>query len=461
MKGRTARPSIGAMATRPFQDRRQAGRQLAERLAPLGRARPVIVALPRGGVPVAYEVARALHAPLDVLAVRKIGAPGNPELGMGAVAEGGFRIVNDAVSASLLAGPEELTVAIERAERELEQRAARYRAGRPARDVEGRTVVLVDDGLATGGTARAAAAALRARHPLHIVLAVPVGSAEAIRELEPDFDEIVCLNVPRPMWAIGSHYEAFGQTSDEEVAVLLAHADAALGGRPDAAGVPPAATTPVSERAVEIPAGGVLIAGDLVVPAGARGLVVFAHGSGSGRHSPRNREVARALRRGGLATLLIDLLTPEEERFRSNVFDVALLAERLVAATAWARADADVGGLPIGLFGASTGAGAALWAAAEIPGEVAAVVSRGGRPDLAARRLAEVRAPTLLIVGGDDEVVVELNRDAAALLTGCEVELRIVPGATHLFEEPGTLEAVEELAGAWFSQHLAGTRAGG
>jgi putative phosphoribosyl transferase len=211
------------------------------------------------------------------------------------------------------------------------------------------------------------------------------------------------------------------------------------------------------EREVRLRAGTTELVGDLVVPAGAAGVVLFAHGSGSSRHSPRNRLVAGALRRVGLATLLLDLLTPaEEERDRVTAelrFDVALLAERLIAAADLLLAEPATAGLPLGLFGASTGAGAALIAAAERPETVAAVVSRGGRPDLAGDHLGRVRAPTLLIVGGRDQLVLELNRQAQARLAAPS-RLEVVPGATHLFEEPGALEQVARLAAAWFTEHL-------
>jgi putative phosphoribosyl transferase len=179
--------------------------------------------------------------------------------------------------------------------------------------------------------------------------------------------------------------------------------------------------------------------------------VIFAHGSGSSRHSPRNRYVAAVLARAGLATLLFDLLTPAEEADRANVFDIGLLASRLSQVTAWLRAQRPPG--PIGYFGASTGAAAALWSAAEPGMDIAAVVSRGGRPDLAAERLAAVTAPTLLIVGGHDAAVLEVNRSALAELR-CDKSLAVVPGATHLFEEPGTLEAAAALARDWFLRHL-------
>jgi putative phosphoribosyl transferase len=203
---------------------------------------------------------------------------------------------------------------------------------------------------------------------------------------------------------------------------------------------------------VRIPAGRWELEGTLAVPRGPIGVVIFAHGSGSSRHSSRNRLVAAALREAGLATLLFDLLTEEEASDRSNVFDIELLAGRLLAATHWAWASRRVAGLPVGLFGASTGAAAALVAAAEEP-QVSAVVSRGGRPDLAGALLGEVRCPTLLIVGGEDHGVIELNEQSLAALK-CAKRLEVVPGATHLFEEPGALERVASLARAWMVEHL-------
>ncbi|MFF4619237.1 dienelactone hydrolase family protein [Nonomuraea jabiensis] len=197
------------------------------------------------------------------------------------------------------------------------------------------------------------------------------------------------------------------------------------------------------------------MSGDLVVPDAAHGVVVFAHGSGSSRLSPRNRYVAGALNKAGLGTLLFDLLTPEEEADRANVFDIALLAERLLERTRWLREQQDAAGLPIGYFGASTGAAAALWAAAEPDNPVSAIVSRGGRPDLAGPRLAAVRAPTLLIVGGRDPIVVKLNEEAQERLHA-ESRITVVPGATHLFEEPGALETVAEHARNWFTTHFRG-----
>lgn len=204
---------------------------------------------------------------------------------------------------------------------------------------------------------------------------------------------------------------------------------------------------------VVVEAAGANVTGHLTVPQQPRGIVVFAHGSGSSRHSPRNRYVAEVLQSAGLATLLFDLLTGAEEQDRSNVFDIGLLARRLVDVTVWLRSVEDTAGLPVGYFGASTGAGAALRAAADPGVDVFAVVSRGGRPDLAGAWLAHVRSPTLLIVGGRDEQVLELNQQAAEAIAA-ECRIAVIPGATHLFEEPGTLEQVAELARLWFCDHL-------
>ncbi len=213
------------------------------------------------------------------------------------------------------------------------------------------------------------------------------------------------------------------------------------------------------EQAVRIATDGVSLEGDLGIPAGAQGIVLFAHGSGSSRFSTRNRHVADRLRASGLATLLMDLLTAQEESVEMYTqhlrFNINLLATRLSGVVEWVRTNADTRELRIGIFGASTGAAAALVAAAERPDDVHAVVSRGGRPDLADLVLDRVRAPTLLMVGGNDEIVVDLNRQAFAKLTN-EKRMEIVPGATHLFEEPGALDEVARLAGDWFVEHLVG-----
>jgi dienelactone hydrolase len=219
----------------------------------------------------------------------------------------------------------------------------------------------------------------------------------------------------------------------------------------------PVARDPHETVPVLIPIDGVVLRGDLRLPANAVGLVIFVHGSGSSRSSPRNRSVAEELNRHGLATLLLDLLTEEEHNIDSKTmqyrFDIPLLAARSTMAAAWAQRKPATAGLPIALFGASTGAAAALITAAAMKRDIAAVVSRGGRPDLAAEVLGKVEAPTLLIVGGEDETVLALNKEAAAQMD-CIHKLRVVPGATHLFEEPGAMEQVVTLAGEWFLEHI-------
>lgn len=421
-----------------FADRRDAGRRLAALLADFRSEDPVVVGIPRGGMPVAAEVARALEAPLDVVVVRKIGAPANPEYAIGALAEDGVSVIDDEAVRGLRLDGREFGEAVELARRELAERLDRYRGARRRLAVAGRTVLLVDDGLATGHTAQAAARSLRARGARRIILAVPIAPPRSERTLLSWVDEVVCVEMPADLWAIGLWYEDFSPTSDEEVKALLAE--------PSGPGR--------REIAIEV-SPDLVLSGELTVPWGAsgRGVVAFAHGSGSSRLSPRNRQVASALNEAGFATLLFDLLTAREEVDRDNVFDIPLLAQRLVAATHWLRCQRETAHLAVGYFGASTGSAAALLAAAELRAGVCAVVSRGGRPDLAQERLGEVVAPVLLIVGGADTAVLKLNREARRRLC-CESELAVIPGASHLFEEPGALEAVATLAIDWFTQHL-------
>jgi putative phosphoribosyl transferase len=428
-----------------FTDRADAGRRLAKRLGHLHSEDVVVLGLPRGGVPVAFEVAEALDAPLDVIVVRKLGVPAQPELAMGAIGEGGARVLQRDVLAATRVSPAEFE-RVEAAERaRLEDRVDLLRRGRPRVDLAGRVAVVVDDGIATGSTARVACSVARHLGAARVVLAVPVAPAETLRHL-PEADEVVCLALPADFVAVGYHYDDFSPTSDDEVIVLLDAAARRMQGARPARGAD-------CDLDVAIPVGDIELEGHLHLPDPAHGVVVFAHGSGSSRHSPRNRFVADVLYQAGLGTLLLDLLTPDEEAHRGNVFDIDLLADRLAAATDWLAGRPDSATARIGYFGASTGAGAALAAAAEIGTRIAAVVSRGGRPDLAGHRLAVVRAPTLLIVGGADEAVLALNRQARAQMT-CPTELVVVEGATHLFEETGTLAEVAILARDWFVRHL-------
>jgi putative phosphoribosyl transferase len=436
-----------------FRDREDAGRRLAEavRRADCGGHDVVVLALPRGGVPVAFEVASALRAPLDVIVVRKLGVPFQPELAMGAIGEEGVRVANKDVLRMAGLDAIDLQVAEGRERVELGRRARRYREGRRRIDVAGRCAVIVDDGIATGSSARAACQVARALGAARIVLAAPVASRLAAEELQGACDQFICLEIPEPFFAVGEWYQDFSQTSDDEVITLLRRAALATA-EPQAPSSDDRGVRPPGMD-VEVPSGGVTLRGCLAVPNRPFGAVVFAHGSGSSRLSARNQMVAGVLNQAGLATLLFDLLTTAEESDRARVFDVPLLAERLGDATRWLAGKPDFRTARIGYFGASTGGAAALWAAAQPDCPVTAVVSRGGRPDLAAPVLAAVTAPTLLIVGENDEAVLNLNRRARAALR-CEHHLAIVPRAGHLFEEPGALETVAELARDWFKAKL-------
>ncbi|MFL5289172.1 MAG: erythromycin esterase family protein [Rhodopila sp.] len=427
-----------------FDDRTQAGRLLAERLHAMKLAKPVVFALPRGGVPVALEIAWTLNAPLDLLLVRKIGAPGQPELALGAVVEGeaAETVVNEDVRQMTGASDAYLERTRHKELAEIVRRRTLYLEGRARIDPAGCTAIVVDDGLATGATAKAGLTAIRRQGAARVVLAVPVAPQETLTEMQDYADEVVCLIAARQFGGVGAFYADFHQLTDSEAISLLRQAPAAHEADP-----PPG----LSERSVVIPP--LDLPGDLRVPTSPRGIVLFAHGSGSGRLSPRNVAVAQALNERGFATLLMDLLMEAEAHDRRNVFDIRLLAERLLEAALWIEGEPDIGALPLGLFGASTGAGAALMAAAELKERVAAVVSRGGRPDLAADALPRVTAPTLLIVGGEDHHVTGLNRKALEQLA-CDKRMNIVPYAGHLFEEPGTLDAVIELAAKWFAAHL-------
>ena len=460
----------------------------------------MVLGLPRGGVPVAFEVARALGVPFDVFLVRKLGAPGQEELAMGAIASGGVVVINDEVVDGLRIPWELVESEIARERMELTRRELLYRGGRRPIEVRGRIVILVDDGLATGSTMRAAvqgpapqaAGEDRRRRPHR-------GAVDLPRNSRSIADACICSITPgavpgrrplvselradqrrgglRPAGADRPrardpaeperHCPACEPRPDRRdvTRAPVSAPKADRRSRPDFRRGPDSETR--TERRSWVPArrsghwnarrrsrpGGERCGGSSSLPRGTSAVVVFAHGSGSGRFSPRNQFVARVLQQSQLGTLLIDLLEDDEADDRSLVFDIGLLADRLQAASDWLTAQRETRGMRLGYFGASTGAGAALVAAARCARPVGAVVSRGGRPDLAREILPAVTCPTLLIVGGDDEAVLELNREAYALLR-CPRQLEIVPGASHLFSEPGTLEEVARLAEEWFVRHL-------
>ncbi|MDI2097592.1 phosphoribosyltransferase family protein [Ruicaihuangia caeni] len=426
-----------------FRDRIDGANRLLSELHEFrGDNNAVVLGLPRGGVPVAAVVAEELELPLDVVVVRKLGAPFQPELAMGAIAEGGTRVLHETLISELGVDYSQLARVEQRELAMLNDRVQLLRRNAPPRSLDGCTAILVDDGLATGATAEAACRSARARGADRVVFAAPVGPHDAARRV-PSADRVICANVPDSFYAVGQAYAEFAPTSDEEVILLVDEARQRVEGRPWRARIG------IRTSEVEVPTGRAALRGTLGLPADPTGFVIFAHGSGSSRSSPRNRLVAGALNRAGIGTLLMDLLLPREEAHREKVFDIPMLGERLVLALHWLRTAEGIRRLPIGYFGASTGAGAALWAAAAPESAVTAIVSRGGRPDLAGDRLGSVSAPVMLIVGGDDAIVLDLNRNAQARLNGPS-ELVVVPGATHLFEEPGALAEVAIAARRWF-----------
>ena len=427
-----------------FQNRVDAGHQLAKRLDYLRGRDVVVLGLPRGGIPVAEIVANALGAPLDVVVVRKLRVPSQPEVAMGAIGEGGIRVLEPGVLTMARVNTTQLK-RVERTETdELQRRIQHYRGTRPHPDLRGRTALIIDDGLATGCTARAACDVARAWGAARVIVATPVGPAD-IKDRLGEADDVVCLISPRHLTSVGSHYVEFDPTPDEAVVEALERSlqhrhEISDGDRP-------------LHGEIHLSLDEATIIGAIRSPLRHKGIVLFAHGSGSSRHSPRNRYVASVLERQGFATLLLDLLTVEEEAERPNVFDIEMLTNRLFAATGWISSQALFERSPIGYFGASTGAAAALAAAARLGQQIGAVVSRGGRPDLAGEHLCDVTAPTLLIVGGADLAVAEFNKVAMEKMHA-PTKLAIVPGATHLFEESGALEHVAALAGEWFGRNL-------
>ncbi|MFR9799097.1 phosphoribosyltransferase [Streptomyces sp. MS06] len=415
-----------------FRDRTDAGRRLAARLEHLRGADPVVLGLPRGGVPVAREVADALGAPLDVLVVRKLGVPWRPELGFGAVGESGVRVLNRSVLAETGLRPAGQAAVEEKERAELDRRVAAYRRGRRPRPVTGRTAVVVDDGVATGATAEAACRIVRGQGAARVVLAVPVGAEEALRRLAGAADEVVCPERAQRLGSVGAWYDDFTQVDDREVTVLLAEAGNAA---------PAAPAAPAEHGRVVVPAGRVRLAARLDVPESAPAVVAFARAADGG---PDGDGAADTFGRAGLGTLVLDLLTEDEQRNRHNVFDIVLLARRLSAATLWLRRRT---GLPVAYFAEGTGAAAALEAAAEPAADVRAIVSVDGRPDLARpAALAHVRAPTLFLTGAEDARLPGMCRLAGDWMD-CENGTVVLSGAGA---------SVVESARDWFTGHLLG-----
>jgi putative phosphoribosyl transferase len=368
-----------------------------------------------------------------------------PEFAVGAISEGDVVHVSGRALGELRLAAFQVLAAAEHERVELERSVRLFRGRRPQQDLSGRTVIIVDDGIATGCTALAAVKAARQLGAARVVLASPVVAPEARASLEGEVDDLVFLESPEGFFAVGAWYRLFPQTTDEEVVACLENARTE--GDPPARGAAELACP--EEGQVSIHSEGLEFAGSLAVPPGAKGVVVFSHGSASSRRNPRDRYLARLLRERGFATLLLDIEAPEDA-------DAGVVLERqarrLVAAGRWLGRRADTGYLKAGLLGSSSGAAPALAAAALEPDLFAAVVCRGGRPDLAGERvLRRVWTPTLLVVGSRDEDVLRLNEGALDVLPGRR-SLAVIPGGGHAFTEPGALEAVARFGARWFEE---------
>ncbi len=425
------------MATGAFEekfiDRLEAAHMLAAELEHLRGETPLILAIPRGAVPMAKVLATELEGDLDILLVHKIGHPKQPEYAIGSVNESGHVFISDQESSEFL-GEETLESLAQAEVAHLQIKRSLYTPFRGPIDVRGRTCVIVDDGIATGSTLQAAINTLREQDAGRIIVAAPVASRQAMEILRREEIELCVLRVPHHFFSVSSHFEKFDQVEDSEVIALLNN----------------------DQQDVEIAVDEFKLRACLQIPKRAKALIVFAHGSGSGRLSTRNQYVAQALGSQGYATLLADLLTREEAKNRDNVFDIDFLAERVSLVVNWGHAHNALKMLPIILFGASTGAAAAIKAAAHSDLEITAVISRGGRVDLADEALGDISIPMLFIVGNLDASVLDLNREAIRKIKHADVKLEVVENASHLFEESGALEKVSELVIAWLDRFFSG-----
>ncbi len=447
-----------------LRDREQGGRLLAGVLGPLRAEGVIVLGLARGGVPVALEVARGLEAPLGVLSVQRIGADQFPECTIGAAAEGGAVYVRRESLRELGITEIEAAELAAQATVQVARRARAYRGDAPAPNLGGRTVVLVDDGVATGATALVAMRAVRGLGAARVVLAAPVIAATAFPRLRQEFEEVVALDWPHPFLAVGVWYERFHRMSDEMAVECLRRTVERLPKREadriwDGEGPPRwPVDSPASQRTevVAIPWDGGrpdALQGDLVVPSDARGVVVFS--TGSVRESPRYRVISRALHEAGIATLRWDLLSSAERRDGTirHPLDPRFLTSRIATVVRWLSSYPATRGLHRGLYGSTGGAVATLSAVAQDPALVDAVVVRAGELDtMSAPTLAGIRVPVLLVVGSKDESGLSANR--AALMRLATADLAVVPGATDLFHEPGALDAVARVAAEWFKRWL-------
>ncbi|WP_026118320.1 phosphoribosyltransferase family protein [Nocardiopsis salina] len=420
----------------PFTDRIQAGDRLAERVRPLAVDDPVVLALPRGGVPVGAELAHALELDFDVLLVRRIDVPGVPGTAAGAVSEDGHVFYDDRALARLRLPRRALEHAVEDERAELARTSDLYRGERPLPSVAGRDCVVVDDGADTGVTARAALRMLRAQAPSRLVLAVPVASPEAVEVLRPEVDELVVLSVPDNFRAVGDWYREFGPLTDGHVSAILDERARVRGGQE-------------SVRGVRVRAGRVRLDGELTVPTPLRGAVVMALGEDSG--DPRWKGVAAILRRAGYATLSLDLLTADERA--DGGAEAGPLGERLGEAVTWLRRSTDAAEGPLAILGSGSAAPVALVTAAERPEDVGAVVVHGGRIDRAEESLAAVRAPVLVLLESRDSFVREIGEWARGRLGGPS-GLEVLTGTEDVLRGAWNWRRVASESVAWFERHL-------
>lgn len=420
---------------RRYRDRVDAGRQLAAALAERGYERPVVLGIPRGGLPVAAEVARALHGQLGVVVARKLRAPAQPELAIGAVTADGAAWVNTQLARDTGADDRYL-------EREMAHQVAEARHreelfdGHRRPPVEGRVVIIVDDGLATGATARAAARSMRASGAAKVVLAVPVAPPESVRELAAEVDEVVCPRVEMDFWAIGQFYDAFPQVPDEEVKAIL-----------DRFG------SEVETREARVRRDGIELAARLRLPGGQTPYVTFVHGLGSSKDSPRNVVIAERLVDEGIAALLFDLSGHGESGGRPG--SIEQYVDDLVAVESWARSQVELRDAPHAIAGSSLGAVVALRGVLEGRVTADALVLRSA--PISPEEYQGLTVPALLLVGSHDPLVAEAREGARRCPA---IDLRIVQGAGHLFEEEGTLEDATGITVEWLSRTLGARSAG-
>jgi len=458
-----------------FRDRVAAGRMLAESLAAYqGQPDVIVLGLARGGVPVARVVADALAVPVGVVVARKVGVPGIEEVALGAVAEGGHRVIADTVAWYLGVPTRIVDRLAERERAELERSVARYRLALAPFDLRGRTVIIVDDGLATGATMRAAVRSVRERRPARVIAAVPVASGPAAREIQREVDELAVVVTPPRFHTVSASYENYSPVGDDDVLTLVGQPRRRvsldvldISDRLGSALTRSERSQPDSERTIGIPAFDAKVVGELGVPrtarsskrwersAGTRGLVILSNAGNGTRNSYTERYLAGRLRLSGYATLRLDLLT-REEQFQDDAhasagFDVERTAARLACACEWAEHEGVAGAHRTILAAAGAGAAAALVTAARRPGHIAAVVARGGQIDLAAAELHRVAAPVLLIDGADDGDALRRQSEAADRLPRGAVSVRI-PRVGSTFEEPGALGAVAEHMVGWLER---------